>query len=786
MIEGTKRSYRFSTKANTLLLLHDKLHHAFVLDIVVFTVGEFISSQSIILNKIQSAFFNQTIIIRSSAKAEDGDHRTLAGHFKSVLNVDSRNSEEVIVAINKVISSYACENYYKTKLYRQQIFVQRQVQADEIEIAGVAFSYDPHSQAPYFFINYESNGSTDAVTNGSCSKSIYLYRNYGEYIYPWDQLINALKEIEKIFSCKKIDVEFAVLKDKRIIIFQARKLNTRNRFPNLDSYDKLIKKSFTSIKNCNDIFSDMSFWNPAEMIGREPHPLDYSLYANLITNKAWNEGLVRMGYSFVDSPLMIQIGNHPYISIRKAVNSLLPNCLSEGIKDLVVKHCLDYIRENPSSHDKIEFEVVHNCAYLGLKEDLRTAYNYILSNAEITDYYNALYNITRDLILNYSNTKTLDLYSLNNLRIEQLRFKTIFSNTEGVYEILEAVNKHIKAISSYISSQFAFHARCAFISKKLLNSLVDAGYMSGDDLNEFISNIPTIVTDFLDDMGNSKVNEEELADKYGHLRNSTYDILSKKYSDIGINKLRGYNLSKRNGGSNNIKISTFLEPLSGFFSCQISEIKNFIISSIQMRELLKFEYSRSVSLILDSISVLAKKLSLSLDEIAFVSLDDLLKINPKSSNEQLSSKLKNIAKHNEYRYKKYHLLLYPSVITGLFDCYAIKVYSDRPNFITNKTIVADAILCTDKMLNENIDNLDLNNKIVILEKAEPGNDWIFSKYKIAGLIAKYGGAGSHMAIRCLEQGIPAALGCGERIFRYISESMKVLLDCKNEIVSRIS
>lgn len=33
-------------------------------------------------------------------------------------------------------------------------------------------------------------------------------------------------------------------------------------------------------------------------------------------------------------------------------------------------------------------------------------------------------------------------------------------------------------------------------------------------------------------------------------------------------------------------------------------------------------------------------------------------------------------------------------------------------------------------------------------------------YKIKGLITKYGGMASHMAIRCLEIKISAAIGCG--------------------------
>ena len=65
-----------------------------------------------------------------------------------------------------------------------------------------------------------------------------------------------------------------------------------------------------------------------------------------------------------------------------------------------------------------------------------------------------------------------------------------------------------------------------------------------------------------------------------------------------------------------------------------------------------------------------------------------------------------------------------------------------------------------------MNSIPLCDKIVIIEGADPGFDWIFSQ-KIAGLITKYGGANSHMAIRCAEFSIPAAIGCGEQPFEKI-------------------
>jgi glutamine kinase len=58
----------------------------------------------------------------------------------------------------------------------------------------------------------------------------------------------------------------------------------------------------------------------------------------------------------------------------------------------------------------------------------------------------------------------------------------------------------------------------------------------------------------------------------------------------------------------------------------------------------------------------------------------------------------------------------------------------------------------------------ITGTIVCIENADPGYDWIFTR-GVIGLVTKFGGANSHMAIRCAEFGLPAAIGCGEQLFQ---------------------
>ena len=65
-------------------------------------------------------------------------------------------------------------------------------------------------------------------------------------------------------------------------------------------------------------------------------------------------------------------------------------------------------------------------------------------------------------------------------------------------------------------------------------------------------------------------------------------------------------------------------------------------------------------------------------------------------------------------------------------------------------------------LGKKFSNKKINNKIVFIENADPGYDFLFSK-NIKGFVTKYGGQNSHMSIRSAEMSIPACIGIGEKI-----------------------
>ena len=98
----------------------------------------------------------------------------------------------------------------------------------------------------------------------------------------------------------------------------------------------------------------------------------------------------------------------------------------------------------------------------------------------------------------------------------------------------------------------------------------------------------------------------------------------------------------------------------------------------------------------------------------------------------------------------------------------------RPNFVTRlKVIAKTTVISNETSL--------LSQTIVLIENSDPGFDWIFG-HDISGLVTMYGGANSHMAIRCAEFQIPAAIGCGKELYERLLQANAIELDCKQEQV----
>ena len=101
--------------------------------------------------------------------------------------------------------------------------------------------------------------------------------------------------------------------------------------------------------------------------------------------------------------------------------------------------------------------------------------------------------------------------------------------------------------------------------------------------------------------------------------------------------------------------------------------------------------------------------------------------------------------------------------------------SSRPTFIGKGDFKARIYLFTNSSVDPSLLSSDT---AICIENADPGFDFIFN-YSFACLITCYGGANSHMAIRCAELGIPAIIGIGPSKYQSLKSHKYLYINTSN-------
>ena len=152
----------------------------------------------------------------------------------------------------------------------------------------------------------------------------------------------------------------------------------------------------------------------------------------------------------------------------------------------------------------------------------------------------------------------------------------------------------------------------------------------------------------------------------------------------------------------------------------------------------------------------------------FISIKSILNYyNNVDSAFKLKKSLEIEIRNNKKNSKILNLLEFPDFINDKNNMYFHSHNIQKGNYITTNTANGEIVNF------DNIKNFErLKNKIVLLQSADPGYDFIFSK-NIKGLITEYGGANSHMSIRCMELGIPAIIGIGSKEFNFLKKAKNI-------------
>lgn len=776
----------FTSKTNTLNFLQKKLKFSLIEPIYDFTISNWIENKTRILKDIQIKF-DKYVVVRSSAIGEDSPESSQAGTFSSFLNIPVNSPKKLELAINSVIKSYSEKGNTSNQ---NQILVQKQTQ--DVIFSGVLFSRSLDLGSPYYIINYEEGPSTTGVTQGLINNSIRVHRNINLIHLPkkWKLLLESIREIEILLQNTRLDIEFGIKNNYTIVIFQVRLLTSLKTKTILDdSITKLViknKKKFLNLQIPKNllgqytIFSDMSDWNPAEIIGNNPNLLDYSLYDYLIMNNAWHQGRKTLGYQKLNHSLMVKFGNKPYVDLRASLNSLLPENIPLNLRKKLIHFYLNQIKINPSLHDKIEFDVLFTCYDFEIKNRLELLKKSGFTDLEISKLDTCLIDFTNNIIDQFPQILDNIKQSIENLTIQRKNIESQLSDRSlKPKQLIKMASHLLKDCITFGTVPFSTISRVGFIGSILLKSLISYSKLNPSIYDQFLNSISTPLSEIQQDLldySTGELSKSLFLAKYGHLRPGTYDITAIRYDmnnkffeDIKSHK------PKRSSSNSIIHNAKLLQKIKKSpLEFNSVDFFSFVKNSLEQREFLKFEFTKNLSLSLEIIAKAASQFGFSRTDLTFLTITDILKLLDFDKQKLVSYWNQKIIQ-NKTNHDLNNMMILPPLITTKYDFEYIQFFKPKPNFVTTKKIKSEII----NFQSSNVKNISINGKIILIENADPGYDWIFTQNP-SGLITKYGGVASHMAIRCAELDVPAAIGCGEILFEKLQSASKISLDCNNK------
>ncbi len=783
-------TFHFGTKAETLERIRPVLRAGTVLDLVRFTVHDWQADRRAVLQRIRDQLEPTQLVVRSSAVGEDADNDSKAGLYTSVLGVSRDHGEDLPDAIETVIASYHGNP-------ADQVLVQPMLA--DVVMSGVAMTSNLADGAPYYTINYDESGSTESVTAGDrISKTVHVHRQHGlaHVRSPRiERLIAMFRELEDICGETALDIEFGITAAGQVVLFQVRRISVRHdwsanvaddinrQLPHVRAFFDNRSQPRPGVVGATTLLGVMPDWNPAEMIGTVPGPLATSLYRDLITREVWRKSRQDMGYRpMLGQELMVVIGGRPYIDVRNSLNSFIPRSLDDLVAQRLVDAWMAYLSQRPELHDKIEFEVATTCLSFDFGREFCARYPDLLGADELAAFRESLRSLTADALdvqptgsLGRAEIAVKELVARQHARAAA---PPITGSSSARLALATALLEECRELGTF---PFAVLARHAFIAETLLRSAAARGALDLERVQAFKRSIRTVTTDLSHELTavvRGDLPADRFLDTYGHLRPGTYDIKSLRYADrdhlfdgaVATDDDEAKHPEFTLDSSEQAALGALLTEAG--LGASVSQLLDYARRAIAGREWAKFVFSRNLSDALELIASWGQQHGLSRETLAYVPIGDLQRFLHAPPLEDARSFVLERAQEGVEATRKGRALKLGFLIRDVADIYVVPVHRTTPTFVGSGVVRGPVVLLGADSHNRR----DLFGRIVCIERADPGFDFIFSK-GIAALITKYGGSNSHMAIRCNELRVPGAIGCGEQTFRRIVNSATAEIDC---------
>ena len=150
-------------------------------------------------------------------------------------------------------------------------------------------------------------------------------------------------------------------------------------------------------------------------------------------------------------------------------------------------------------------------------------------------------------------------------------------------------------------------------------------------------------------------------------------------------------------------------------NADVVQLFEFVESAIRLREYAKFEFTKSLSEFLEIFANFGAQYGLNREELSFASVGIIKEMRVTSL--PVDELLVSSVEKGKSEYSITQLSTLPPLIMSPKDAWYIKWPDTQSNFITTKKITSDLIVLTKES--------DIEGKIVCIEGADPGYDWIF-------------------------------------------------------------
>lgn len=711
-------------------------------------MGQWHSQPEEVLALCHGMFSGPLVAVRSDAQVEDQMHATRAGEFCTLLNV---KFDGLAQAIERVVQSMPGQP-------QDHFLVQQMVCAPDF--VGVASSHRIADGAPWYCIEL-AHDDTAAVTGGRATgRQVAVARDGLAVALPTlagaeRAALALLSEIEGLVGPVPLEMEFALTAAGsdalQAQLLQVRPLTTARHWPVVRSVRSPARlpcleflqqtDALAQVAGDRTVLSLMSDWNPAELIGAHPRPLALSLFKALIADGVWWQARAGLGYAPTprkNVALLQVLQGRPFVDVRRSANSLLPARLPPSTRQVLVNHWLSGLDREPALHDKVEFQVFRTVRDFAPPGALGAVAVPGLGPQSGAQWEAALGELTTRMM----NMGSFAPLASLNTAIAALERDELAGQTAS--RLLQRCRQGTAA--------FAAIARIAFAAEAQLRSAVQRGALAPDRalaLRAAARSSPT--------------HAAHPAVAVGHLRPGTFDITQPTWSAAAD---RAASVHGAAYGGQPFALAPqearALQTLAAEAGLPLGATAwvHWVQRAASSREWGKFVFSRHLSAALEAIAAQAMAVELDREQMSWLTLAQWRQGRAIAAPAARALHWARCAEQARAEHQWQAGLITGPVLRAQRDRYVADSLGALPNFVGTRVARGPLIVLSDPQPRP---RCALHGAIVLVSQADPGFDWLFD-HGIVGLITQWGGANSHMAIRCAEFGLAAAIGCGSAVY----------------------